>query len=702
MRPNLVPFSNPTSVAVVGASRDATKMGGASIRNLRHYGFAGTVYAIDGRGAAPENGEYATLRDCPTVPDVVVMCLPSAAAMQPIRDAFDLRVPAMILVSSGFAEATAGSEGAERQAELQELIRKGPTRVMGPNTAGLADFAHSFVPRAVLNSPDDITPGPVGVITQSGAVSNILMNRLHSLGQGVGLCVGTGDEADVRCDDWLVHAAERPDIETVIWAVEGVRNGPGTLDALVRLRQAGKRVVVLHIGGSEAGQEVAATHTGALATPGASMKALCDVVGAVQATDIDDACRIAIVSTALATSPDRPLRVMTVCGSGGEAALLADKYYEAGVELPAPSPEFTAYVDAEFSFARAANPFDLTGEALSRPSLLTETLRMAQREDVDLVHLALPVFRDELGAKLYSGIAEVVSTPDSRLLTTMWVSPGLTDESWASWRASSATVLDGSTGVPSALGRLARAKGDADYAGAPAGSSDHDLLTAVERLEKVRTRDGIVSVADFAEVADALGLRTPQCVPADRPGKLSEQTTYYVKGYRAGVVHKRAAGLVVGPLTGVQRVTDTLETKHGEDGDTQWYAEAAAASDVDLFVAIKRDPLVGTAVLLSVGGGLADLFRDSVVTLLPGESADHAYVKVMNSPLGAHMLATAQDPDRLRSAITGWLPALLEAAQTLTERFDVVELNPVLISSTSGEVWAVDVVVELPEGPAHD
>jgi acyl-CoA synthetase (NDP forming) len=48
-RPSLAPFFDPRSVAVIGASRDPSKVGGSVLANLRSAGFDGRVLPVNAR-----------------------------------------------------------------------------------------------------------------------------------------------------------------------------------------------------------------------------------------------------------------------------------------------------------------------------------------------------------------------------------------------------------------------------------------------------------------------------------------------------------------------------------------------------------------------------------------------------------------------------------------------------------------------------
>ncbi len=71
----------PRSVAVVGASEDATKWGGSVMRNLLDGGFDGALYPINPRGGTIFGvPAYAGPADLPETPDLVIVALGGAHA----------------------------------------------------------------------------------------------------------------------------------------------------------------------------------------------------------------------------------------------------------------------------------------------------------------------------------------------------------------------------------------------------------------------------------------------------------------------------------------------------------------------------------------------------------------------------------------------------------------------------------------------
>jgi acyl-CoA synthetase (NDP forming) len=106
----LAVFFHPRSVAVIGASDDATRIGGRTIWNLKEGGFSGPVYPINPNRAMVQGlAAYKALTDVPGDVDLVVFALPVEHVLPAMEQAVAKGVRAAVIFSAGFNEA--GPEG---------------------------------------------------------------------------------------------------------------------------------------------------------------------------------------------------------------------------------------------------------------------------------------------------------------------------------------------------------------------------------------------------------------------------------------------------------------------------------------------------------------------------------------------------------------------------------------------------------------
>ncbi len=107
----------PASIAVVGASRDRRSIGGVVFRRLIEGGFQGPVYPVNRNAEYVQSiTAYERLGDCPTVPELVLVCVPEAEVFEVVAEAGRLGSRAATIMTTGFGRTGLG--GQRRQREL--------------------------------------------------------------------------------------------------------------------------------------------------------------------------------------------------------------------------------------------------------------------------------------------------------------------------------------------------------------------------------------------------------------------------------------------------------------------------------------------------------------------------------------------------------------------------------------------------------
>ncbi len=159
----------PASVALIGASSDPRKLGGRPLHNLLRYGYRGRIYPVN-PGADTVQGvkSYRSVAELPEVPDQAIVVVPASAVLPALEACAAKGIKLVQILSAGFAEV--GGEGVELQRQIVALVCRTGLRVTGPNALGSVSPADAFY--GTFSSLIDSLrppPGPVGVVTQSGA-----------------------------------------------------------------------------------------------------------------------------------------------------------------------------------------------------------------------------------------------------------------------------------------------------------------------------------------------------------------------------------------------------------------------------------------------------------------------------------------------------------------------------------------------------
>src|SRR5215470_3752877 len=284
---------HPRSVAVFGASDSTDKFGGRIMHFLVRHGFAGDIYPINPRRSEViGRTTYPAIGAVPAPPDVAILAVPAEALVQSVTEAAAAGVGSCVIISTGFAEA--GAEGAARQAALVEVSRRTGIRLIGPNCMGLIVPHHRLaLCSSVVLDTDRLPDGAIGLVSQSGALMVSILDRAAADGIGFRYGVSLGNQVDLEICDFLDYMIAEPETAALCVYVEGLLDGARFRRSLAVARAAGKPVLVVKTGRTQAGVKSARSHTASLAGAWEVFEAVCREEGAVLAQDPDDMVRAA-------------------------------------------------------------------------------------------------------------------------------------------------------------------------------------------------------------------------------------------------------------------------------------------------------------------------------------------------------------------------------------------------------------------------
>ena len=348
---------NPSSIAVIGASRDARKVGYAVLNNLVQCDFKGKIYPVN-----PSAKEVLGLRASPMVSeiedpiDLAVITIPASYVPEALTQCGKAEVKTAVIISAGFKES--GAEGMRLEEELKKIGREYEIKILGPNCLGVintgnnlnATFAAGMLPK-----------GRMAFFSQSGALGIAVLD--WAIGNKIGFSkfISLGNKADLNEIDFLEYFVNDPDTDLIIGYIEDVVDGKKFFEVAKKATKI-KPIILLKAGGSEAGARAASSHTGALAGSEIAFGAAFKQTGIIKAQGIED-----LFDTALAFSGKKfPLgkRLLIVTNAGGPGIIAADASERFGLQLPILSKEsLTAIRPLLPPNASVYNPIDIIGDA---------------------------------------------------------------------------------------------------------------------------------------------------------------------------------------------------------------------------------------------------------------------------------------------------------------------------------------------------
>jgi acyl-CoA synthetase (NDP forming) len=383
---DLARLLKPRSVAIVGASDNKASIGGQPVSFLTEFGYTGKVYPVnprlkDIRGVTC----YPSILDIPEVCDVAIVAVNAKLVAGVIEQCGQKGIPFAIILSSGFKEI--GAEGLQLEMELKEVIRKSGVRVVGPNCLGLINLPDRI--HAGFGSGfqyNDITRGPVAMITQSGGFGLTMVTAIERAGMGFNYIVSIGNSIDLTTLDFLEYYLERPEIKVITTFIEGIADGERLTRIGKRALEVGKPILVWKVGNTSSGLKAAASHTASLAASYDLYRTAFRAGGFIEVADANDVVDIARVFRMGKLPAGNRLAMVT--GSGGAGVLVADRADQTDITLPDLLPDTLTKLKAILpGFASAANPVDISGQtSKDGTSVSNNALRLVLADpNIDMV-----------------------------------------------------------------------------------------------------------------------------------------------------------------------------------------------------------------------------------------------------------------------------------------------------------------------------
>jgi acyl-CoA synthetase (NDP forming) len=693
----LAEFFAPRSIAMVGAS-ESSGWSRFIVAASAAVGYPGPLLPVHPRHETVFGRPVVrSLRELDEPADLAFILVPTQAVAQVIEDAGAAGVRNAVVLASGFREA--GSAGRDLEDDLVVAAASNDILLLGPNTLGFLNTAAKAAPFG-LTVPLPLQAGPVGIALQSGALSSALLAFARSHAIGVSTLASLGNEAMITTADVLDYLVADEQTRVICLFLEEIGDVAAFSAAAQRADEAGKPIVALKVGASQAGQQAALAHTGAIAGDDAVADAALRQLNIIRVDSIESLLTTAALLGYHRWPRGRRMGVLTA--SGGACDIIADRASAEGIEIPPFADQTTAAIAAHLpSFAAARNPLDVTGYVLAnaRTSLLTaiDYALDAALEDPGLDFIlhtgfTVPEARppDPAGKLLDDRFAWLADRVRSAPIPVIPVSLTCTDVSGYARELLTAQGINliggvdlGAQALGNALRWLDRRGTVRPLAGLPAASeadaeawseADGRDLLAAAGLPVVPGRL-VHSAGEAAAVARELG------------------TAVALKINSAQITHKSDVGGVLLNLSGDAAVRAAYDqivaagAAHG--GGTGVLVTAMRDGGIEVLAGVTMDPGFGPVLAVGLGGVFVEVLRDTSLRVLPAgpDEVRRMLGELRGLPLlqGARG-SIAADLDAVARVIAG----LGELASSVPG-LQALEVNPLWVRGS--QIEALDVLV---------
>lgn len=676
----------PDRVAVVGASDEEGTVGYAVTSNLLG-SFEGEVVAVNpNRESVLGLSCHDSVADVGAV-DVVVVAVPAGIAVEVLREAAEVGIENVVVITAGFSEA--GAEGSARERELTRIARAHDLNLVGPNSLGILNTG---VGLNATFGPLDPDPGGISFMSQSGAFITAVLDWAADRNLGFKDIVSLGNKAVLDESDFVREWGDDPETDVILGYLEDVSDGPAFIDAAREVTED-TPVVVVKSGRTDEGASAAASHTGAIAGSDEAYDAAFEQSGVVRVHTVQELFDFASI-LAGQPLPDGD-SVAIVTNAGGPGVMTTDAVGDSRLDLAEFTDETLATLSEDLpEGANIYNPVDIIGDApVERFEATIDTVLADDTVEMAIV-LSCPTATlsfDDLAA----ATVRLRSEHGTPLVATLM--GGSSTESAAATLSDAGipTYFDPARAVHSleALAQYATIR-EQEYASPT--TFDVDRERAREILERAAERGDTRLGVESMELLDAYGIPTPEGEVVSDPAAAVEVAEAIdgpvaMKIVSPAISHKSdIGGVEVGVKQSAVRSTygDIVSRARNYQPDApivgvQVQEMVDLDAGTETIVGVNRDPQFGPLVMFGLGGIFVEIMEDTSFRVAP-----------VSEPEVREMLGEIRAAPLLHGA-RGRTPADVDALVAVIQRVSQLVTDFPAITELD-----VNPVVAMPDGVA--
>ncbi len=687
----------PERVAVIGASESEGSVGRAITSNLLA-SYEGEVLAVNPNAdevlGLPCHDDIGAV-DSPETVDVAVVVVPPHIAVDAIRQAGEVGIGNVVVITAGFGET--GSDGAAREQELREVAEEYDLNLVGPNSLGVMSTPKGL--DATFGN-EMANAGDVSFMSQSGAFVTAVLDWAAERDVGFKDIVSLGNKAILDEGDFVAEWGDDPDTDVILGYLEDIDDGEEFIRTARKVTQE-TPIVLVKSGRTDAGASAAASHTGAMAGSERAYEAGLEQAGTLRVESVQELFDYAQILSGQPLPDGEEIAIVT--NAGGPGVMTTDAVGDSDLSLAEFTDDtFETLRETMPEAANIYNPVDIIGDApAERFESALETVLADDNVSMAVV-VACPT-----AVLSFEELAEVVVEQQQMsglpVATTLMggKSVGAGQEILA--EAGIPQYFDPARAVGS-LDALTEYRNISEREFQDPDTFDVDRERAREILESASRRETNRLGVEAMELLDAYGIPTPQGAVVDSPGDaaaIAEEIgeNVVMKIVSPDILHKSDIG---GVEVGVppEEVPDTYEdlivrARNYQSDATILGVQVQEMADLDsgteTILGMNRDPQFGPLLLFGLGGIFVEVLEDTTVRVAP-----------VSEPEASAMLDDIESAPLLRGA-RGRDPVdeddLIETVQRLSQLVTdfpaIVELDINPLVATPDGVTAVDLQLTL-------
>jgi acetyl coenzyme A synthetase (ADP forming)-like protein len=684
---------NPSSLAVIGASREPDKLGHAVLTNIIKYGFSGAVYPINPKAdEIMGHKAYPSVLQVPDPIDLAIIVIPSRFVIAALEECGQKGIKGVIVISAGFREV--GGEGMKLERELISVARKYGIRMVGPNCLGIIDTLAPLNASFAAGMP---RKGTIAFMSQSGALCTAVLDVALAEDVGFSHFVSLGNKADLDEVDFIEDWSRDPDSRVIMAYLEGISDGAHFIDVARRVTKQ-MPIIAIKSGTTSAGSRAVSSHTGTLAGSERAYEAAFRQAGVLRADSIQDLFDLAV---AFARQP-LPLngRVVIITNAGGPGIMATDACERMGLSLASLSPgTMQALRENLPAAASVLNPVDVLGDALADRYRLAVELTLKDESVGGLIAVLTPQYMTQI-EETARAVGELARQSNKPVLACFMgeasIGPGV--KVLTSYNVPNYSVPERAVRAIAAMVRQCTWQQEPPL---QLERFDVDRETVRKVFDRVRAERRLtIGDAEAREILQAYGVHIPASELARTPEEAIEiagRIGYPVvmKVASPDILHKTDIGGVKLNLASPDDVRDAFDllvyraTRFMPDA-TIWgcLVQQMVKGGKEVIIGMNCDPQFGPLVMFGLGGIYVEVLKDVAFRVAPFSRKE---AREMIQEIRSYNLlrgVRGEPPSDLEATAD----TLLRVSQLVTDFPEIVEMdiNPLMVFPNGQGVMGID------------
>lgn len=696
---SLESFFNPQSIAIVGASRQKSKVGYEILANIIKAGYKGGVFPVNPNTDTIDGLKcYPDLESMPDTPDLVIIIIPAKIVPPVMQQCAKVGVKAVIIITAGFREV--GEEGRALEKQVVQIAKQAGIRVIGPNCLGL------IVPANKLNASfggDLPAAGAIAYLSQSGALLAAILDTANAAGIGFSKLVSIGNKADIDELDIIKALAADKDTKVIAGYLESIADGDEFVRQAERISHT-KPIILIKSGGTQAGAKAASSHTGSLAGSETAYESAFERAGIIRCESIRQQFDYA-QAFANQPLPGGP-GVAVITNAGGPGIMAADAIEREGLSFARLTKETEEKLASRLpAAANWHNPIDILGDALAdRYEFALDVVLDDPNVDVVLVLLTPQAMTEP--ARTAEVIVKTARSKRKKPVLACFLGAAKVHEGIEILHRGKIPAYDTTQGAVSTI------KVMVDYVRWRSRPKRVVKLfpvnrRKVENIVERHLRQGTLDIgeAESKEILEAYGFVTPKgslATTADQAANIAQQIGYPVvlKIWSPDILHKSDVGGVKVGINSEQEVRDAFDLmiyripkKLPDAHILGVLVQEMCRKGKEVILGMHRDPHFGPLMMFGMGGIMVEVLKDVSFYLAP-LTAEEAKQMLVNTKTYRILQGVRGDEGVDVDKIAEGLQRL---SQLVTEfpQIREMDINPYVVGREGTTPIAVDARISL-------